>query len=865
MVVNITISFALENLARLLVSEVALLSSVKDQIRSLSDELKFMNIFIKSSEGKHDNEFVREVVNQIRDVAYQIEDVVDTYVVNVNMQRSRNMLAKWFHNKDHVLMLHEVNDRINTIKCRINEIYQNKSKYDIQPCDFEIESIARNKEFQKEALFMRRKDVEEKEVVGLVHESNLIIEKLKTDSSSLNVVAIIGMGGLGKTTLARKIYNKDEVKRMFDCCAWSCVPDTYVTRDLLLSFFNCLNLSLDECKDLSLEELKQNISKRLKGKKYLVVLDDIWKTQVWDLLKEVFPKERNGSSIIITSRLKEVALYSKATLVCELPFLNEAVSWELFSKKIFGHKECPCDLEPLGRTMANNCKGLPLVIVVLAGLVGKKEQSEREWRRIKDYANWHLAQDIMVKNILKLSYDDLPHQLRPCFLYLGMYPEDYEIRARELLQLWVAEGFIYTKEAGRMNSPKVEDIADMYLDKLVERGLVQVASKRSDGGVKTCRVHDLLRDLCISESKANKFMEVCTELDVNNCNSRRMSLQCKETLWPTKDNQSHARSLLYFGEATRWDSESQGWKQIMNGFKLARVLDMNKVVLCSTSSPSGLKTLIHLRYLRMTIRDSRLMNNILDSICNLRNLETLHLMFAVGIFSESVSLPNKIWKLKSLRHVHLNYYIKNWTWGASLWRAKSGEIRMENLQTLGCINHDVQTASILNNDMFPNLTKLTLCGTKEWREERESLSKILQSLNKLHKLKLINIIIPLDPNVFATSLTKITLYSSLDSRLIKTLGRLPNLKILKILRGKIHGNVECIAGDFPQLQVLHVNWEDVKMDPLAKWIIEEGSMPLIRHCNIPETSRSCTATMTESEVTFIINTQAMNDAIVADL
>ncbi|XLR21344.1 hypothetical protein HN51_068108 [Arachis hypogaea] len=126
------VTFVLDNLLRLLVSEVTLLSGVKDQIRSLCDELMFMNIFIKSSEEKRGDPVVREVVKQIRDVAYEAEDVVDTYVVNVNKQGSRNMLSKCFHSKDHVMMLHEVNDQITTIKRRIDEIYQNKSKYGIQ-------------------------------------------------------------------------------------------------------------------------------------------------------------------------------------------------------------------------------------------------------------------------------------------------------------------------------------------------------------------------------------------------------------------------------------------------------------------------------------------------------------------------------------------------------------------------------------------------------------------------------------------------------------------------------------------------------------------------------------------------------------
>ncbi|MED6144686.1 hypothetical protein PIB30_017958 [Stylosanthes scabra] len=682
-------------------------------------------------------------------------------------------------------MLHEVKNRIKVIKSTVRSIYENKDFYGINEIDFKSGT---SEGVGAEYLHRRRRDVEEKEVVGLVNESNVVIQKLKERDPNLNVVSIIGMGGLGKTTLAKKIYNKDEVRGMFSCCAWSYVSNDYIIRDLLLSLLKCLKSSMDECKDLSVEELKEKLHECLKGNKYLVVLDDIWKTQVWDELRGVFPDDKNGSRIIITSRLREVALYSKASFVYDLPFLDEEVSWKLFSKKIFGDKECPSDLEPLGRAMATNCKGLPLAIVVLAGQVAKKERSEREWRKIKDYVNWHLAQDKLVERILKLSYDDLPPELKPCFLYLGMYPEDYEIPVRILCQLWIAEGFIQAKEVRASNSPKPEDIADMYLDMLVERSLVQVASRRSDGGVKTCRIHDLLQDLCISESRENKFIEVCTELDANESNNpRRMSLQYRKRSLPAaKDNQSqshsHTRTLLY--------SESQGWNQISNGFKLVRVLDMNKVAL--HSFPSGLNTLIHL---------------------------------------------SKIWKLNSLKHIYIKYNHLSTILprgGASMRRRmKIGETRVENIQTLGYIFVEAQTASLLSKYMFPNLTKVTLCGRCE-EQEVEVLGKILPFLNKLRKLKLVNVwSIPLVPNVIPVSLIKITIrsFEHLHSRLIKTLGQLADLQILKLYGGHIYGgDVCCAAGDFPQLQVLKMN--DVFMDN-GRWKIEEGAMPCISMCYDP--------------------------------
>ncbi|MED6218205.1 hypothetical protein PIB30_024843 [Stylosanthes scabra] len=334
MVDSSVVTFVLDNLSRLVDSEVTLLSGVKDQIRSLSDELKFMNIFIKSSEGKrHD-----PVVNQIIDVAYEAEDVVDTYVVNVNKQRSRNMLSKFFHIKGHVMMLHEVNAQMQDIKSRIEEIYQNKSKYGIQQGDFQ--SPIENKDFAKDLFLARRRDVEEEEVVGLVHESNL-----REDIQVVELFAYQAWVVWERPLLLERSTTR---RRSRTCSHVVC---------------GLLDLPAEEFKDLTdQEKMKRKVRECMSGEKYLLVLDDIWKTQVWDELQEAFPDNNNGSRILITTRVEEISHYTRATFTYRLPFLDQSKSWELFCKKVFCKEKCPDELETLGREMANACKGLPLAI-----------------------------------------------------------------------------------------------------------------------------------------------------------------------------------------------------------------------------------------------------------------------------------------------------------------------------------------------------------------------------------------------------------------------------------------------------------------------------------------------------------------------
>ena len=244
--------------------------------------------------------------------------------------------------------------------------------------------------------------------------------------------------------------------------------------------------------------------------RYLLVLDDIWKYEVWDEGSVAFPNNSNGSRILITSRIK-VALHASSVKdnippipPYELPLLKEDKSWELFSKKVFQGGTCPSELEILGRQIVESCHGLPLAIVVLGGLLANKEKTNRTWSKYAGHVNSFLIKGrSSCRDILALSYNNLSQRLKPCFLYFGIYPEDFEIPMRQLIQLWIAEGFIQ-----KIQNRNIEDVVEDYLEELIDRSLIQVATKRLDGGVKTCHIHDLLRDLCISESIKEKFLEV---------------------------------------------------------------------------------------------------------------------------------------------------------------------------------------------------------------------------------------------------------------------------------------------------------------------------------------------------------------------
>ncbi|MED6143007.1 hypothetical protein PIB30_002830 [Stylosanthes scabra] len=815
------VSFLIEKLSLLLLDEADLISGVENKIIYLRNEFKFIDIFLKSCEGKRSSKIVEEVVKQIRDVAFEVEDLMDNYVANDAVHRSRNILRKLLCCISHVMMLHEVDSEIERIKATINNIYQNKDRYSIGEGEFQHEDDT------QVLLRRRRRDVEEEEVVGLLNDSSFVLKQLMETGSPRGVVSITGMGGLGKTTLARKIYSKKEVGEAFPFRAWGYVSNDYRVEELLLSLLKCL-LSTSEYNGLSekrhdYDGMKEKVKESLRGKKYLVVLDDIWKIQVWDDLQGVFPNDNNGSRILITSRNRDVASYAGTMPYCDLSFLSEEESWQLFCKKVFLAQDCPSNLRDLGKELVASCEGLPLAIIVLAGLA-KKGISQREWLKIKGNVNQHCDDEdgIRVVDILKLSYDSLPQRLKPCFLYLGIFPEDYEILARELIKLWIAEGFIQIEETGTTDVPEPEDVADHYLDELVDRSLVQVASRRSDGGVKTCRIHDHLRDLCISEGKADKFLEVRQGSNIPESsgisNSRKLSIHCTtEFSWSSrnKGNQSCTRSLFFFAQGKRVQNLT------LKDFKLARILYLTNVLgwRIVVPIPSDLKTMIHLRYLRI---DSWI-KSIPDFIFNLCNLEVIEL------WSKSIlTFSSKLWKLKRLRHLRV------WPFrlGSEVMSGANGKT-MPNLQTLLLIHIDPQLASMIRNGSFPNLKKLGLVQWGEDNGDRYSVRELqcLQCLKSLGTLRISGTSkLPSEASVFPPNLTKVTLsrVRRFDSSCMRVLGQLPKLQILKIrgpeiVRGShdIHFAIE----EFPCLQVFKMIW----MSHVVTWTLHRGALPSLQH------------------------------------
>ncbi|XP_028087306.1 disease resistance protein RPM1-like, partial [Camellia sinensis] len=334
------------------------------------------------------------------------------------------------------------------------------------------------------------------------------------------------MAGVGKATLAKKVYDSQQVNAHFDCKAWFNISQSYKPDELLKTMIKKLSeKEVPHDKGIDSMDQKSLIDKLreyLKEKRYVIVFDDVWKTDFWEFIRCALPENSKGSRVIITTRNEKVAAASSVEPsmknVHKLQPLSQEEAWKLFCKKAFrGH--CPPELEEVSHEIVRKCEGLPLAIVVISGLLSLKMKVISEWQEFYDglrfelEKNYHLT---ILKRILLLSYQDLPCHLKSCLLYLGIIPEKYSITRGRLIRLWIAERLVPEKE-GRT----LEEVAEAYLNELIQRRLLQVSESKLYGRVVTefrvhyalkhCRVHLLLHELILSMSEEFSFCQLLTD------------------------------------------------------------------------------------------------------------------------------------------------------------------------------------------------------------------------------------------------------------------------------------------------------------------------------------------------------------------
>ncbi|XP_058115141.1 probable disease resistance RPP8-like protein 4 [Magnolia sinica] len=843
--VEFVVEFFLQKLLDQLIQEAIFLHGVRDQVEWLEAEFRRMRCFLKDADAKQEgDERVKNWVRDVRDVAYDAEDAIDTFLFKIASSRRRGLVGciKRYTFIFKLIALHKVGSEIERIKNKIRTISESRSTYGIENIGQGAGTSSTGLSHQDWRLTSPL--AQEPDFVGFEKDLETLVARLTEGELRRCVVSVVGMGGLGKTTLTKKIYNDNRVKTHFHSCEWISISQEYGARDLLQNIINrYMVLSEEEFKKvekMDVFQLRHKISEYLQKKRYLMVLDDIWTTVAWDSLKDAFPDMNNGSRVMLTTRNKDVALHADAqSSPYELRFLEADESWELFRRKTFPTQDtgCPQDLEKLGREIVEKCHGLPLAIVVIGGLLSRKEPWE--WKNVHKSISWQFVEgQPQVSKILSLSYRDLPYHLKPCFLYLGIFPEDYEFRAKKLIRLWAAEGLLQ-----RRGDETLEEVGEDCLKELIQLSMIQLANRSSRGGIKSCRIHDLLRDLSISEAKEDNFLQVHRENvdDLSASTARRLAIYRNSLIECTslKSSTPRLRSVLIHTQA---DQRLYGPKQekfVYRSFKLLRVLDLHYVAI--EELPSQIGALIHLRYLGCT---KTWLKRLPSSIGNLHNLQTL----IVTSHENVISIPSIIEKMQQLRHVQ----VKNAYGGPCVIEGHARLDQIRNLQTLANVEAGEWMHACLGK--LTNLRKLGVRLDDEGAYGEvlyESIVKLecLESLfvkgypfplnipfphlHKLCKLRLEGKVEKLPESTeLPTNLTKLTLkYSFLLHDPLAMLEKLKNIRVLRLLDYSYEGvEMACSAQGFPRLESLHLQG----LPRLKEWIVEEGAMPRLLHLQINE-------------------------------
>nr|GLL43510.1 putative late blight resistance protein homolog R1B-14 isoform X2 [Ipomoea trifida] len=404
--------------------------------------------------------------------------------------------------------------------------------------------------------------------------------------------------------------------------------------------------------ETKIDSVAEELRKKLMGLRYLIVLDDIWSVEAWEELNRVFPECDNGSRIVLTSRQESVI--SDAKHIC-LPFFTVDESWELLQVKLFKGKECPKELENIGKQISKECGGLPLIVGLVAGLLGGVEKSEQMWQEFLSTLSSQVAfRGEMLSNVaIELSYKHLSHHLKQCLLYFSAFQEDVEIEVSHLIELWICEGFIEI-----MDEERVEDTAKHYLNHLVGSNLIMVSGRNYDGGILCCAVHDLVHDFCLAKAKEENFLHI---------------IKMKDEVDPTLKFTPHRISFHRLGhnkilnELVPWNSPistilgypkiytSYNRKDVYNGSWVAKKFEHLTIlnfgfIMVDKSILSEMNSLIHLKYLTLYLVGRGSVSPL--SLKNLQHLITLKLSSA----GKNLHLPKYFVNMKSLRHMTICHY-----------------------------------------------------------------------------------------------------------------------------------------------------------------------------------------------------------------
>ncbi|CAO2186951.1 unnamed protein product [Urochloa humidicola] len=629
----------LSKLTKLLEEEYVKAKGVRKKIRFLRNELSAMSATLQIlADAEQLNPEVRLWRDKLRELAYDLEDCIDDFMARVDHGHDGCKGFKEYYRKlKRIMARREIATQIEELKASVMEASERHKRYDFAQLKHNPGTSSVDPRLQ--ALY---EDIEN--LVGIDGPKKHIIELLTTEtdgsSAKLKVVSIAGCGGLGKTTLAKQVY--DTIKGQFSCSAFVSVSRTPDVRKILIHIAHGVKLTGINTQDDDEQQLIDKLREHLHDKRYIVVIDDVWEEKAWELIKLALPNNDIGSRIISTTRSVMVAECCSSQ-VYELKPLCFDDSKRLFLKRAFGSENsCYPHLEDVPDRILRKCGGLPLAIVTVSSML-TNELAKEKWDRILSAIGSALSNKPDAKrmaSIISMSYFDIPHHLRTCLLYLSVFPEDYEIEKHCLINRWVAEGFIHEEE-GRTKY----ETGEGYFNDLINRSMIQPVSVKY-GQAEACRVHDIILDYIKCKAEEENFalsLDAAEHLCTTEYKVRRLSIinhmETNVALW-ANPNLSQVRSVTIFGRAV---------KISLLPSAALRVLDQEGDCWGMDSQFfASIEKLFHLKYLRLSWFD-----NISEKIGELKYLQTLDVRD-----THVKELPSTIIKLLQLAHLYVRCNVR---------------------------------------------------------------------------------------------------------------------------------------------------------------------------------------------------------------
>ncbi|CAD6266047.1 unnamed protein product [Miscanthus lutarioriparius] len=782
----------LSKLTKLLEEEYVKLKGVRKQIKFLRDELSAMSPTLEMlADAEELNPQTRKWRDKLRELAYDLEDCIDAFMVRVDHEHDRHsgFIKRFFRKLKKLKPRHEIANQIQELKASVIEASERhkRSTCAVDP--------------RLSALY-----VEIDKLVGIDGPKKYITEWLtmetkKASSSELKVLSIVGCGGLGKTTLANQVYK--DIKNQFKCAAFVSVSRTPDVRKVLRGIAKGVGITSNMLDDDE-KELIDKLREHLQDKRYLIVIDDVWDAKPWETIKLALMNNNCGSRVITTSRSNDVASYlsSQGGNIYQMKSLSFEDSKRLLFKRAFGSENlCYTHLGTAPDDILRKCDGLPLAIITISSMLAD-QHAKGEWDNVLNDIGSSLAKNPGAENmtaILSMSYFDIPHHLRCCLLYLSVFPEDHKIEKQCLINRWIAEGFIH-KEKGQNEY----EIGERYFNDLINRSMIQPVRVKY-GQVKACQVHDIILDYIKCKAAEENFV---TSLDtaepvytseykvrrlcVSNDNEENVTLWADQIL-------SHVRSVTIFGEPVKIS--------LLPSTPL-RVLDLRECMGMQNHHLASIGKLFNLKYLRLC---SHFITRLRETVGELHHLQTLDVR---GTFIKE--LPRTITELQQLTRLYVECYTR-FPEGTIGKMHSLEELRRYGVQSYG------QAKSIQE---FSKLTKLRTLkigcdvDTPNGSEERSQAKRIhsyvgnLLSSCNLHHLIYTNvcdsiIVYPLPLHSWhpaaSCSIRKLCIERIPIYRVPNWMGSLVNLSVLKLAVICVRPEDVEILGEIPSLLFLNLD------------------------------------------------------------